>query len=125
MEIIIPLVKPFHGASVEADAVEVLVVGVFILFAPHGRKIDHTARLVYFQDVVDVPRTVGQLAFEVAFVVVEIEMGPAVALAPLHEFLAVGDGRKRTHLLIRVHPLLDDGDDGILPDGVGADVDSM
>ena len=115
---VVSLIEQLHIAAVEADRIEVLVIGVLALLAAHGGEVDRTVLLVHVEDLVYVPRPFGQAAYEVALVVIEVEMSPSVTLAPLYEFLAVADGRERTYLDICIHTLLDKRTQRVLPDRV-------
>ena len=67
---VVSLIEQLHIAAVEADRIEVLVVGVFALLAAHGGEVDCAVFLVHVEDLVYVPRTFGQAAYEVALVVI-------------------------------------------------------
>ena len=114
-----------QAGAIEAHAVEVLIVGVFVLLAAAGAEVDGAGALIHLQHVFHVPAALCDAIFELAFAVVEIEVCPTVAFAPVYQFLTAVHGIQAAKFLIGVHTLLYERHYGVLAYGVGADVDAM
>ena len=52
--------------AIEADAVQVRLVGIFVFLAPVGQKIHASRFLVDAADLTDNPRSMGYLVFQSA-----------------------------------------------------------
>ena len=94
------------------------VVGVFVRFHAAGGEIDGAGGVVNVNHFLHVPRTLGDSVLQVAGVVVEVEVSPAVAFAPVNEVAAAVCGVQSVQFLIGVHALLDDGHNGVGAHGV-------
>jgi len=87
-----PLVRCQAGqaATVQVDAVVTDQIGVFVGVHAVGRKPNLAGFLIQFQNISDVPFTLGDLTFYLAGgPVVNVEMVPVVPFAHPNNFLTV------------------------------------
>ena len=83
--------EELEAGAVECDAIEVLVVGIFVGLAAVCGKIEEAGFFVEREDQVGDVFAGGDLIFQFAVGVVEIVVAPAVAFGPPDEFFAVID----------------------------------
>ena len=94
----IALVEQLHLATVEAYRVEVLIIWVLALFFAHCGEIYLASLLVHLQNLVNVPSSLGELTLQVTLIIIEVEVCPAVTLAPLDKLLTLAQSRQRSYL---------------------------
>ncbi len=85
------------------------VVGILVLVHAHGLEVNGAGGLIDGQHVFHVEGTVGNRVLQRAVCAIEIQLGPAVALAPPDDFLAAIDETGRAGFYISVEGLVDDG----------------
>ena len=118
-------VQLLDRAAGEAHAVGVHLVGVLALVDAAGGE-EHVAFLfIDLQHVLDVVGAVGEVAHQGAVGIVQVEVGPAVALGPPQQLLAAGEGAQLALFHVSVHPLGDDGPRGVARQVHPAHVDAV
>ena len=121
----ITLIEQCYLATVKANRIEVLIEGIFALLATHCSKIDLTGFLINFEDIVNMPRAFGQATHQRSVFGIEIQMRPAIALAPLNQFLTLIYNRQWSYLDIGIHSLLNQRSQRVTTDGIRANVNTV
>ena len=75
-------------ASVEVCLVEMLVIRILVRIPSVGCEIYRAGLLVHLQDFLHMPRSLGDAVLQIALVIVQVKMGPAVAFAPVDKLLS-------------------------------------
>src|SRR5579859_340585 len=87
--------EQLQAGAVEADAIEMDVVGIFIFFAPIGGEEESAGFFVERNDLIGDEFAGGDLVFKLAGGIEEVVVAPAVAFGPPDKFRAVADEAER------------------------------
>jgi hypothetical protein len=103
----------------------VKVIGVFAGLPAIGREVEYPFFLIDADDVFAVKGPAGDLVLQLAGAVIEIEMGPAVLLAPFDQFLAAVDEAEAADFDVGVETFFYQGSGGGIADINLAYVDAV
>src|SRR5687768_5747471 len=92
-------------AAVEVNAVEVQVIRIFVLLTAVGGEIQHTPRFINADNVLAVEGAGSDLVLQVPVPIIEVEMRPAIALAPLDQLRAAVYNAGAAYLYVGVEAL--------------------
>ena len=98
------------------------LVRVLALLLAAGAEEDVALFLIDADDVIYVECSLGEIAHQAAVRIVEVEIGPAVALGPMYELLSSADEPEAASLDIGIHPLGNDSAGGVAVHSHVADV---
>src|SRR5581483_5736243 len=101
-------VKELHAVAVEAGAIEMHVVGVLTVFMAGGGEKNLAGFFVDVGNVLGDELALGDLILEGAVGIVEVELAPAITLAPPDQLGAVVNDAERFGFDIDIHALLDE-----------------
>ena len=101
------------GSARERDAPGVHLVRILVLVHAAGGEEHVALLLVHRQDVLDVVGAFGEVAHQGAVRIIEIEVGPAVALGPPEELLSAAQQVDLPVLDVGIHALGDEGAGGV------------
>ena len=118
-------VETSESRAVVVDAVEVVVVGIFILVVTRGHEIYDLADVVRGGDLAYVPVARGYGVAQLALLGVEVEVRPARALRPLDKVRAAVDQMRIARLDRGVHLLAHHGAACVGADLYGTEVDAL
>ena len=105
--------------------IEMFVIRIFVLIASVGREIDGACFFVYLQDLLHMPRSFGDAVFQIPVFIVQVQMGPSVAFAPLYQFLASLQYKDGAGFLISIHTLLNNRNNRIGSYCIGTNIYAM
>ena len=91
-----------------------LIIWILVRISSVCCEIDHSCLLIYLKNLFHMPWSFSNTVLQVALVIVKVKMCPAVAFAPLDEFLAATENLEVACFLICVHAFLDDRDNAVL-----------
>ena len=115
---VIALGQSGQSATVYVYFIQMFVIRVFILFLAVCQEIYSACSFVYFQNLLYMPRSFGYTVLQISLVIIEIEMCPSVALAPLDKLLTTVDNVDRASFLIGIHTFFYDRNYRILTYGI-------
>ena len=101
----VSLCQQLQSAAIGIYPIQMFVIRILTLFTAVGKEINGTGSLVYLQDFFHMPGAFGNPVLQISFFIIQVQMCPAVALAPLDELLSTVEHVNRTGFLIRIHPL--------------------
>ena len=122
---IISLCKLLQAASVEVHAVQMFIIWIFVCVLTVCGEIDDAGLFIDLDHILHMPWALCDAVLQISLVVVEVQVSPAVTLAPLDEPLSSVEDLQRTCLLICVHPFFDDRHDAVLTYGICTYIDAV